>query len=155
MSFKCELMELASQPALSIRLRTAAQDLPQVFGKGYGEIAQYLGEVQEQPAGSPFAIYYNMDMQDLDVEFGFPVSTSLTGRGNIHASETPGGKSASCLHVGPYSDVEPTYNALFQWINDNGYEANGVAYEMYLNDPYQTPPEKIETQIHLLIGTAR
>jgi len=155
MSFKCELMELASQPALSIRLRTAAQDLPQVFGKGYGEIAQYLGELQEQAAGPPFAIYYNMDMQDLDVEFGFPVSTSLTGMGNIDASETPGGKSASCLHIGPYSDVEPTYNALFQWIKDNGYEATGVAYEMYLNDPEQTPPEKIETQIHLLIGTAR
>ena len=86
MSFKCELVELAPQPALSIRMRAAAQDLSQIFGKGYGEIAQYLGELQAQPAGPPFAIYYNMDLQDLDVEFGFPVSTNLTGRDNIHSS---------------------------------------------------------------------
>ena len=155
MSFKCELVELAPQTALSIRMRTAAQDLPQVFGKGYGEIAQYLGELQAQPAGPPFAIYYNMDMQDLDVEFGFPISTSLTGRDNIHASETPSGKSASCLHIGPYSDVEPAYNALSQWIKDSGYEATGVAYEVYLNDPDQTPPEELETRIYLLIRTSR
>jgi len=148
-------VELAPQPALSIRMRAAAQDLPQIFGKGYGEIAQYLGELQAQPAGPPFAIYYNMDMQDFDVEFGFPVSTNLTGRDNIHSNETPSGKSASGLHIGPYSDVESTYNALFQWIKDSGYEATGVAYEMYLNDPDQTLPEKLETKIFLPVKTGR
>jgi len=151
MSFNCKVVELASRPTLSIRLRTAVQDLPQVLGKGYGDIAQYLGEIKEQPAGPPFAIYYNMDMQNLDVEFGFPVSTNLKGKDNIHAGETPSGKSASCLHVGPYSDLKPTYNVLFQWIKDNDYEATGVAYEVYLNDPDQTSPEKLETQIYLLI----
>lgn len=155
MSFKCELTNLVPQSALSIRLRTTAQELPQVFGKGYGEIAQYLGELQEQPGGSPFAIYYNMDMQNLDVEFGFPVSKNLNGRGDIQASETPSGESASCVHVGPYNDVEAAYNALFQWIKDNGYEPTGVTYEVYLNDPDETPPEKLETEIFLLIRTAR
>ena len=149
MSFKCELVELSSQLAMSIRTRTTVQDLPQLFANGLGAIAQYLGELNEQPAGPPFAIYYNMDMQDLDVEIGFPVSITHPGRSNIQASETPSGKSAACLHVGPYSDVEPTYNALFQWIKDNGYEATGVAYEIYLNDPDETPPEKLETQIYL------
>ena len=147
----CELVELASQPALSIRMRTAVQELPQVLGKGYGDIAQYLGKMKEQPAGPPFAIYYNMDMQDLDVEFGFPVSPILKGKDNIHAGKTPSGKSASCLHVGSYGDSETTYNALFRWMKNNGYEATGMTYEVYLNDPDQTPQEKIKIQIYLLI----
>ena len=41
------------------------------------EIAQYLAEQSEQPAGAPFVAYYNMDMQNLDVEIGFPVTACL------------------------------------------------------------------------------
>ena len=80
MSYKCEVREQAFQLAMSIRTRTRVQDLPQVLGKGYGAIAQYLGELQEEPAGPPFAIYYNEDMQNLDIEFGFPVGRRLAGK---------------------------------------------------------------------------
>lgn len=153
MIYKCELREQATQPALSIRTRTRVQDLPQVLGTGYGAIAQYLGELQEEPVGPPFAIYYTEDMQNLDIEFGFPVSRRLAGRSDIQASETPGGKVATCLHTGPYSELEPAYNALSQWIKDNGYESTGVAYEMYLNDADQTPPQELKTQIAFLLKT--
>ena len=153
MSYECEVQDQTSRPALSIRTRTPVQEVPRVIGEAYRAIAQYLGELQEQPAGPPFAVYYNMDMQDLDVEIGFPVSSRLTGKDDIQASETPGGKVATCLHTGPYSEIEPAYNALSQWIKNNGYEATGVAYETYLNDPGQTPPQELKTQIAFLLKT--
>ena len=123
------------------------QDLPQELGKAYGAIGQYLGELGEQPVGPPFAAYYNLDMQDLDVEIGFPVSRRLPGKDDIEASQIPGGKVATCIYTGPYSEMEPAYDALSQWIEDNGYQATGVAYEMYLDDPAQTPPQESKTQI--------
>ena len=138
-------------PTLSIRARTSVEKLPQLLGKGYGEIAQYLDQLNEQPAGPSFAVYYNMDMQDLDVEFGFPVSKSFTGKGDIQARETPSGQAAFCVHVGPYSEVGLAHDALFQWIKDNGYQTTNVAYEIYMNDFDETPPEKLETQIYLLL----
>ena len=46
-----------------------------------------------------------------------------------------------------FQKIEPAYNALSQWIADNGYEPTGVAYEMYLNDPMQTLPQELRTQI--------
>ena len=153
MSYECEVKEQAAQPALSIRTRTSVQDIPQVLGKAYGAIAQYLGELGEQPAGPPFTVYYNMDMQNLDIEIGFPVSRQFSGKGDIRASEIPSGKVAICLYTGPYSEIEPAYNALSQWIEDNGYEATGVVYEMYLNDPAQTPPQELRTQIAFSLKT--
>lgn len=153
MSYKCEVKEQAAQPALSIRTRTSVQDIPQVLGKAYGAIAQYLGELGEQPAGPPFTAYYNMDMQNLDIEIGFPVSRQFSGKDEIQASEIPAGKVATCLYTDPYSEMEPAYNALSRWIEDNGYEASGVAYEMYLNDPDQTPPQELQTQIAFLLKT--
>jgi effector-binding domain-containing protein len=149
MPYECEVMMQTAQPTLSVRTRTTVQDLPHVLGSAYRAIAQYLGELGEQPVGPPFAAYYNMDMQDLDVEAGFPVSKELAARDDIKPGEIPSGKIATCLYTGPYSDIEPAYKELFQWIEDNGYEATGVAYEMYLNDPAQTPPEEWKTQVIL------
>ena len=147
MSYECKVKEQPTQATLAIRTRVSVQDLPQVLGKAYGAIAQYLGELGEQPAGPPFVAYYNMDMQALDVEIGFPVSRGLSGKGDIQAGEIPGGKVVTCLYTGPYSDIGPAYNALSQWMKENGHEATGVAYEMYLNDPGQTPPQELQTQI--------
>ena len=43
--------------------------------------------------------------------------------------------------------VSPAYEALSAWIEENGYEPTGVAYEFYLNDPGEVPPEELMTQI--------
>ncbi|MFO7742265.1 MAG: GyrI-like domain-containing protein [Anaerolineae bacterium] len=147
MSYQCELKQWYARPTLAIRTRAAVQDLPRVFEQVYGAIGHYLGELGEPPAGPPFAAYHNMDMQDLDVEIGFPVTRELPGRDDIQAGQLPEGRVATCLHTGPYSDMEPAYAALSQWMEENGYEPTGVAYEMYLSDPQETPPDRHQTQI--------
>jgi effector-binding domain-containing protein len=153
MTIKCEFSILVSQPTLSIRRTVAAKDLSTTYSQGYGEITAFLQEYQVKAAGLPFAIFYTLDRRHMDVEFGFVVPTPLAGKNHIQASETPAGKSVTCLHIGPYDDFDPSYRALTEWIKDNGYEAAGVAYEMYLNDPLDTPADKLTTQIYQLIRT--
>ena len=147
MSYNCEVLEKKAQPVLGIRTRTPVSDLPQVMGKSFEAIEQLLGELGEQPAGPPFAAYFNMDIKNLDVEIGFPVSRVLNGKGEIIASEIPGGRIASCNYTGPYSEIGPAYEALMQWVAKEGHETTGVSYEFYLNDPDQTPPRELMTQI--------
>jgi effector-binding domain-containing protein len=151
MDCKCEIKELPAQPVLSIRARCAVQKLPQLLGASFGAIAQHLGSLGENPAGAPFVAYYNMDMQNLDIEIGFPVSHSLTGEGNIQPNQIFGGKIATCLYVGPYSDVGPAYEALTQFVKDKGFEASGVAYEFYLNDPQTVQPSALQTRIYFTL----
>ena len=147
MTYKCELIERSAQPTLSVRTRTTVQDLPQTFGAAYSKIMQYMGELGETPGGAPFAAYYNMDMQDLDMEIGFPVLSVLPGRGEVQAGQIPAGKAAACLHTGPYPEIASAYNALSAWIAAQGIQPTGVAYEFYLNDPEHTPPAELQTLI--------
>ena len=147
MTYECEVKEQLTQHTLSIRTRASVQELPQVLGQAFGAIAQYLCDLDEQPAGPPFTAYYNMDMQDLDIEIGFPLSKKLGGKDIIQAGEIPAWKIATCVHIGPYSDMPPAYTALSEWIKENGYRVIGVAYEIYLNDPGQTQPQELMTQI--------
>lgn len=147
MSFQFEFEVKESQPVVSIRTRCAVQDLPQVLGSAYGSIMQYLGEIGTAPAGAPFVGYFNMDMQDLDIEVGFPVTEPVTGNGEVKPGEIPAGPQVACMHIGPYSQCEPAYNALMDWIPANGHTSTGVYYEYYLNNPVDTPESELLTKI--------
>jgi effector-binding domain-containing protein len=61
---------------------------------------------------------------------------------------------ATCLHTGPYNEMEPAYDALKEWVENNGHQATGVVYELYLNDPGETPPQELQTQILFPLKTA-
>jgi effector-binding domain-containing protein len=149
MKHPCMLKERTPQPALAIRSRanTAVESIPQRIEEAYKAIAEYMQALGEQPAGPPYAAYYNMDMTDLDLEAGVPVTRAMPGNGEICAGELPGGRAATCLYTGPYHRLEEGYNALSDWIQENRYETTGVAYEFYLNSPVETPPEELQTEI--------
>lgn len=147
MAYRCEVTERASQPTLAIRTRASVEELGKVMGQAYGRIGQYMGELEAQCAGPPYAAYYNEDMEDLDLEIGCPVAQELPGRDEIEAGEIPGGSFATCLHVGPYAEIGPAYEALSEWMEENHLQPTGAAYELYLNDPEETPPEELMTQI--------
>ena len=147
MEYVCTLHEQGPQPTLTVRKRASVKNLPQAMGEAYGAISQYLGELGEQPVGPPFCAYYNTDIEDLDVEMGFAVDKTFDGKGEVQAGEMPVGMMASCLFTGPYVEMAPAYEALATWIEENKMEATGVAYEFYLNDPNEVPPEELKTQI--------
>ncbi len=133
MTYQCTFQDFPARLTLSIRTRTNIEGLPEVISKSFASIAQAIGRNGEFPAGPPFAAYYNMDMQDLDIELGFPVSRSMPGAGEIQESEIPAGKFAVCIHVGPYNEIESAYHALSAWVKEQGYKMSGVAYEFYLS----------------------
>ncbi|VFU14415.1 Bacterial transcription activator, effector binding domain (fragment) [anaerobic digester metagenome] len=106
MRLDLELSEQEEQPVLYIRTRTALSGLPKVIGNAYGAIINYLTEIGEQPADAPYTAYYNLDMQDLDVEMGFPVRGRLPERGEIKSGAIPGGKVVSCMYKGSYTQMQ-------------------------------------------------
>ena len=142
-----ELVEQKAQPILSIRTRTSFSKLPDVIGSSYHEIASYLEELGEKAADGPFTAYYNLDMHDMDVEMGFPVSRPLAGKGDVKASETLPGKAILYMHKGPYSDMQPVYEEMFKWIAEKGYQPKGVYYEYYYNSPNEVPYSELLTRI--------
>jgi len=152
--YHCKVKELPSQLALSIRLRTPVSELSQRVGRAFGAIAAYLADQRLAPAGVPFVAYYNMDMQDLDIEAVIPVARKLLGRGNIQCRQFPGGKAAVCLHVGAYDQIGAAYNGLNEWLKANQLQGIGVAYEFYLNDPAVTPREALRTEVAMPLKAA-
>jgi effector-binding domain-containing protein len=147
MTFECEIKEQSPQSTLCIRTRTTVEKLPEAIGRYVGEVAQYLGEIGEQPEPVVYVAYYNLDMADLDVEIGFPVAKKLPGKGEIKPGQIPGGKVGTCLYTGPYQEMPPAYEALTKLVNEKGLEPTGICYEFYYNSPMEVAPEKLQTLI--------
>jgi effector-binding domain-containing protein len=147
MTLNIELVEQETQTVIFIRTRTSFADMPKLIGESYCKITAYLGELGEQPAGMPYAAYYNLDMQDMDLEMGFPVARQLPGKGEIKPGIIPAGKYVTCLYQGPYSQMERAYNEIFKWLQENNRELTGVYYEYYYNSPDEVPESELLTKI--------
>jgi effector-binding domain-containing protein len=146
MDYKCEIIETKDQNVLSIRTHVSVENLPPLIGQAYGKIMGRLEETGVTISGEPFVAYYNLDMENLDVEMGFPVDVKVEGKGEIQPGMIPGGAKAKTMHIGAYQDMAPAYETLTQYIKDQGREPTGVAYEYYL-DPPEVPMEKTRTVI--------
>ncbi len=147
MNDQCEIEKREARPVLVMQTHVSVQQLPQFLGRAFAAVIGHLGMLGEAPAGAPFVAYHNMDMQNLEIDAGFPVAHEVAGAGEIKPGFIPGGDAATCLHVGPYDQVGAAYEALTRFIAANGRKAKGVAYEFYLNDPTTVEPSKLETKV--------
>lgn len=132
---RIQTLKQREQPTLTIRMTTKIEELPRVIGESFGKIAAYLNELGELMSDVPFVAYHNMDMQNLDVEIGFPVAQPLPGKDEVKPSFIPEGKIIFCMYRGAYAEMEPVYIEMSQWFETNKCQPSGVAYEHYYNDP--------------------
>ncbi len=128
-----EILQKMEQPTVFIRTITKVQDLPILIGQSYGKMATYLQEVGELLADVPYVAYHNMDMQNLDVEFGFPVARPLPGKGDIQSGSIPTRKVIFCMYRGPNSEMAPVYDEMAKYIAGHHLEPFGTTYEHYYN----------------------
>lgn len=81
------------------------------------------------------------------------ISKNVDPEGEIGVKEIKGGKYAVFMHKGPYENFQQTYNAIYkQWLPESGHTLRNLpCFELYLNSPDKTKPEKLKTEIYIPI----
>ncbi len=57
------------------------------------------------------------------------------------------GLSAQIMHIGPFSEEQPTVDKLHSFIEEQGYKLRGHHHEIYMSDPRRSKPENLKTII--------
>lgn len=138
-------IRLRDVPAITVRSeRKVLTDFPTSLPPMYRSVLTEIEALGAQCSGAPIALYYDEEFNpnQVDVEVAWPVSDPRAANNSL-----PPIKAATCLHVGPYDQLHDAYQALFAWINQNGYKVNGPLREINLNDPSVTPPDKLVTEV--------
>ncbi|MBN2247995.1 MAG: GyrI-like domain-containing protein [Coriobacteriia bacterium] len=132
---------------------------PDAFARLY----EWIAEHELRSKGAPTAIYFNIPSDSSEADAVWELQVQLTSdapesepdeRG-VGIKQVQGMQVVTAIHKGPYDSVLPTYQALWAWIEDNGYELAGPPAERYLNGPddVASPDEYLSEIIMPIIKT--
>ncbi|MCB6177883.1 AraC family transcriptional regulator [Rhodobacter sp. Har01] len=106
--------------------------------------------------GAMIAVYYDdpsaTPSDKLRSHAGFELSPQAPRMAApIETVNLPAGRRAVLTHTGPYAGLQAGYDQLYSiWLPKSGEEPADVPpFEVYLNSPVDTPPDKLVTEICL------
>lgn len=135
------LQETEPRNVLFIRRMMSTRD----YGVCLAELYQTIQREKLTVTGAPMTVYHieeSFDPDCYDNEIAIPVLEAAQGTRIL-----PGGPCAAVRLEGPYTELPSVYAKLQQWIEQEGYERDVEAYEMYLTDPNTTEPDKNITEV--------
>jgi effector-binding domain-containing protein len=86
----------------------------------------------------------------MDVDFGVQVLRSFPQEGEVSSTETPAGKVATALHIGPYERLGETHGAIHAWAAANKIKFAGKSCEIY--GDWSDDPAKLQTRVEYLLA---
>jgi effector-binding domain-containing protein len=121
--------------------------------EAHSEIFSLLAESGMAVLGPPMVIVRGGSGQRKVVEAAVPASLppGLEPPGDIRSGRSPAGLAAHTEHRGPYGDLAATHERLAAWIAAHGLTAGDVAWELYLDNPADTPPDERVTQLFVRV----
>ncbi len=142
-----EMVDVKPKDAMAIRAMVSNERMGEAMGDIFYRVLEFLAESGAAFDGPPFAFYHSYSDERTDMTCGFPVSSPMEADEEIRPFTLPGGRAVTAVHVGPYHEVMGTYLKVQSFLEDEGLHATDM-WEYYLNDPDETPPEKLLTQLY-------
>lgn len=130
-----EIVELALVRVAAVRSIVAPEDVPDFMSDALGLVAGALRGAGVEPAGPPYARYFSMSAEGLDVAAGFPVAEQFPGAGIVHPDERPAGPAVVASHVGSYAGLEAAWAAVRARIRELGRTPGDDPWEVFLIGP--------------------
>jgi effector-binding domain-containing protein len=106
-------------------------------------VAVRAGDVVQ--TGQNVFIYSDRSKDGVTVEAGVEVAAPFGPVGDVEYAETPAGEAAFARHVGPYSELGPTHEAIIEWCAAHGRQRTGVYWEVY--GDWVEDASKLETDV--------
>ena len=160
-------IEVLDMAAMDIAyLSTQAENTPDKakisaeFARAYAVIGAFLAANKLQMSGAPMATTRTFDKKVWVFDPAIPVSgaaDALTraakAGGAVRIGKSFAGKAVRAVHVGPYATLEQAYGEIQSYLHEHGLNAGDPPWEQYINDPGNTPQDKLVTYVFWPIKT--
>lgn len=129
-------------------------EIAQAMESGFKEVFGFVGSARIRPLSMPMSLYPAMPSEEVAFHAGVMVSAedAAKAEGTIKAAELPAGEVMMATHVGPYDRMHETHQALWAHMETAGIPAAMPVWEVYVDDPGDTAPKALRTEIYRAIG---
>ncbi len=147
------LVEAAPIVYLSGATSQDATDVAAALASAYRRVTAFIDAHGLQVAGAPMAITRAWDEFGYRFDAAIPVSelADVAGEG-VQTGYSPAGRAARIIHRGPYEELLASYERLAAYMTAHGLPQGALSWEVYVSDPAELPPERLETHIYVLIA---
>ncbi|MEW6766840.1 MAG: GyrI-like domain-containing protein [Pseudomonadota bacterium] len=107
-------------------------------------LSNFLDKQNIKPAGNVLIVYTSTDDTGFSYQAEIPVDQDPKnlGRG-ITIGQSPEGKTLKFVHRGSYDNMDNTYEAITNHLDDKKLEAKDTFIEEYITDPLKTAEDKL------------
>lgn len=139
MNYNVTLKELPERYVASVRKVIPSY---QQEGMLWGILMQETAplEIQDGDPSYTLAIFHDGEFKEsnVDVEVQKSVRGSYKNTENVVFKTEPPVLIASATYKGSYDEVDKVNEAVANWVHDNGYDFNGLSFNIYHVSPHET-----------------
>lgn len=130
-------------------------EIAEAMGSAFGEVFAFVGQSGITPLAMPMSVYTGMDPKVLRFRGGVIVSAEDAAKatGSIMSDTLPEGDVMHVIHKGAYDNMNLTHKALWEHMEAEGIPGAMPTWEIYVDDPGDTAPDDLRTEIFCTIGS--
>jgi len=117
------------------------------------KIRTYLDKEGIKPDGPAMTIFTATDDTGFDYQAAIPIAAAPKNppHGDILLGQSPDGQALKFVHRGSYDDLDNTYEAITNYLDDKRLEAKDMFIEEYVTDPVSADAHKLVINVYVLI----
>jgi effector-binding domain-containing protein len=119
----------------------------------FKRIDAYLDKEGIKASGLPMTIFTATDDSGFEFEAAVPIAEAPKNppHGDMAVGQSPEGAALKFVHRGSYDDLDNTYEAITNYLDDKKLEAKDMFIEEYVTDPMKADAGKLVINVYVLI----
>jgi effector-binding domain-containing protein len=118
--------------------------------EAFKKLTAYLDGAGLKATGPAMTIYTSTDDTGFDFKAAIPVAEPPKGsppNREIMVGQSPDGKVLKFVHRGSYDDMNQTYEAITNFLDERGLDAKDLLIEEYVTDLVTSPQDKLVVNV--------
>jgi effector-binding domain-containing protein len=119
----------------------------------FKRIKAYLDKEGLKQDGLAMTVFTATDDNGFEYQAAVPIAEAPKNppHGDIAMGQSPQGQALKFVHRGSYEDLDNTYEAITNYLDDKRMEAKDMFIEEYVTDPVSADPKKLVVNVYVLI----
>ncbi|MFA7325657.1 MAG: SRPBCC family protein [Candidatus Kapaibacterium sp.] len=128
------------------------QNISDKMGKSYGQLVSNIQVNDMEMSGQPITITTKWEENVYEFDNCIPIQ-NIKGdlSAKVFESKTYSGTAIKIEHLGSYTSIDKSFDAILAYISQLGLEIVGNPWEVYINDPTETSEDKLITHVYFPI----
>jgi effector-binding domain-containing protein len=119
----------------------------------FKKIKAYLDKEGLKQDGLAMTIFTATDDNGFEYQAAVPIAEAPKNppHGDLTMGQSPQGQALKFVHRGSYEELDNTYEAITNYLDDKRMEAKDMFIEEYVTDPVSADPKKLVVNVYVLI----